>query len=193
MYVRPCKPAEFTIQKEKSQPPSMRQFKHVVFELVLCNIVDQTTDAIVNAANTKLAGGGGVDGAIHRAAGPILKELCLQFPADENGRRCQTGCVQTTAGGNLAAKHVIHAVGPFYNEKYAEKAHGQLRQLHELALQRAAVIINMQVGGLSREFNGAYAFLSPTRHVSPSNTVCSFSAFTQAFELVLLCSSSQDT
>jgi DNA polymerase I-like protein with 3'-5' exonuclease and polymerase domains len=44
----------------------------------------------------------------------------LQFPADESGRRCQTGCVQITAGGNLNAKFVIHAVGPFYNEKYVE-------------------------------------------------------------------------
>ena len=102
----------------------MRKLKYGTVELVLGNIVDQDTDAIVNAANTKLAGGGGVDGAIHRAAGPTLKELCLQFPTDERGRRCQTGGVRTTAAGNLAAKYVIHAVGPFYNERSSKPLRG---------------------------------------------------------------------
>ncbi len=115
----------------------MRQLKHGTIELLLGNIVDQDTDAVVNAANTKLTGGGGVDGAIHRAAGPQLKEFCLQLPADEQGRRCQTGHVQTTPAGNLKAKYVIHAVGPFYNERYSDKAHTQLRQVHTLALQAA--------------------------------------------------------
>ncbi|WP_372718676.1 macro domain-containing protein [Novipirellula sp.] len=115
----------------------MRPLKHGSVELVLGNIVDQDTDAIVNAANTSLAGGGGVDGAIHRAAGPTLKQLCLKLPEDERGRRCQTGHVQVTAAGNLPAKFVIHAVGPFYNERYAEKCHAQLRQVHTLALQAA--------------------------------------------------------
>ena len=116
----------------------MVPLKHGVIELVRGNIVDQDTDAIVNAANTKLAGGGGVDGAIHRAAGPVLKQLCEQFPANERGQRCQTGHVQTTAAGNLQAKIVIHAVGPFYNERYADKARAQLRQVHQLALEAAA-------------------------------------------------------
>ena len=115
----------------------MRRLKYGTVELVLGNIVDQDTDAIVNAANTKLTGGGGVDGAIHRAAGPELKELCLKFPVDERGRRCQTGQVQTTTAGKLPAKCVIHAVGPFYNERYAKEARNQLRQLHVLALQAA--------------------------------------------------------
>ncbi len=169
--------------KEKSQPPVMRQFKHGSVELVLGNIVDQTTDAIVNAANTKLAGGGGVDGAIHRAAGPILKELCLQFPADENGRRCQTGCVQTTAGGNLAAKHVIHAVGPFYNEKYAEKAHGQLRQLHELAL-RAAVDHQCRSVAFPAISTGAYRFPIADAARVAIDTVCSFLCVHSGIEIV---------
>jgi O-acetyl-ADP-ribose deacetylase (regulator of RNase III) len=107
-------------------------------ELVLGNIVEQTVDAIVNAANTKLAGGGGVDGAIHRAAGPTLLAECLKLPEDENGRRCPTGEVRVTRAGNLPARFVIHAVGPFYNERYADKARQQLRQVHELALQSAA-------------------------------------------------------
>ncbi len=115
------------------------QAKHGRIELVLGNIALQAVDAIVNAANTKLAGGGGVDGAIHRAAGPSLLEECLKLPADESGRRCPTGEVRVTGAGSLPARFVIHAVGPFYNERYADKAREQLRQVHELALEAAAV------------------------------------------------------
>ncbi|MDB5338651.1 MAG: putative phosphatase, C-terminal domain of histone macro like protein [Planctomycetaceae bacterium] len=135
----------------------MRQFAHGAVELVLGNIVDQQTEAIVNAANTKLTGGGGVDGAIHRAAGSELKELCLQLPADEKGRRCQTGHVQTTTAGKLSAKYVIHAVGPYYNEQYAEKARDQLRQVHVLALQ-AALSFNCRSIAIPAISTGAYRF-----------------------------------
>jgi O-acetyl-ADP-ribose deacetylase (regulator of RNase III) len=114
------------------------QVKHGRSELVLGNIVEQAVDAIVNAANTKLAGGGGVDGAIHRAAGPSLKEECLLLPADESGRKCPTGEVRVTGAGNLPARWVIHAVGPFYSDRYADKARQQLRQVHQQALQAAA-------------------------------------------------------
>jgi O-acetyl-ADP-ribose deacetylase (regulator of RNase III) len=114
------------------------QLSHGCIELVLGNIVEQPVDAIVNAANTKLIGGGGVDGAIHRAAGPTLKEECLLLPADENGRRCPTGDVRVTSAGNLPARYVIHAVGPFYNERYADKAHQQLSAVHKRSLEEAA-------------------------------------------------------
>jgi O-acetyl-ADP-ribose deacetylase (regulator of RNase III) len=114
------------------------QTKHGRIELVLGNIVEQAVDAIVNAANTTLAGGGGVDGAIHRAAGPTLLEECLRLPADEQGRRCPTGEVRVTGGGKLPARWVIHAVGPVYSERYADKARQQLRQVHQYALEAAA-------------------------------------------------------
>jgi O-acetyl-ADP-ribose deacetylase (regulator of RNase III) len=107
-------------------------------ELVLGNIVEQQADAIVNAAKTKLAGGGGVDGAIHRAAGPALKKACLELPADDTGRRCPTGEVRVTAAGELSAKCVIHAVGPFYNARYAEKGERQLGEVYANALAAAA-------------------------------------------------------
>ncbi len=135
----------------------MRQLKHGSVELVIGNIVEQTTDAIVNAANTKLAGGGGVDGAIHRAAGPELMRLCLELPANEKGQRCETGDVRTTSAGNLKSKIVIHAVGPFFNDKYEEKAHAQLRSVHMRAL-REAVAHNCRSIALPAISTGAYRF-----------------------------------
>jgi O-acetyl-ADP-ribose deacetylase (regulator of RNase III) len=70
-------------------------------------------DAIVNAANSSLMGGGGVDGAIHRAGGKQILEECIKI-VDRQGR-CKTGQAVITTGGNLPAKHVIHTVGPVWN------------------------------------------------------------------------------
>ena len=161
----------------------MRKPKHGRVELVIGSIVDQDTDVIVNAANTTLAGGGGVDGAIHRAAGPVLKELCLQFPADDAGRRCQTGCVKTTAAGNLAAKVVIHAVGPVYDERYAEKAHLQLRQVHELAL-KAAIDQECDSIAFPAISTGAYRFPTADAAIIAIDAVCSFLDETSGISLV---------
>ena len=161
----------------------MRRLKHGNVELVLGNIVHQDTDAIVNAANTKLAGGGGVDGAIHRAAGPVLNELCLQLPADDKGRRCQTGQVQTTTAGNLSAKYVIHAVGPFYNERYAEKARNQLRQLHTFALQ-AALDHDCKSIAFPAISTGAYRFPIAEAASIGIDAVCSFLQQTAGLNVV---------
>ncbi len=81
--------------------------------LLLDDITGAYTDAIVNAANETLAGGGGVDGAIHRAAGPALLAACLALP-EHHGVRCPTGEARITTAGNLAADYVIHTVGPRY-------------------------------------------------------------------------------
>ena len=77
------------------------------------DITRQATDAIVNAANPSLMGGGGVDGAIHRAGGPAILAECKQIVARQG--RLPTGKAVITTGGNLKAKHVIHTVGPIWH------------------------------------------------------------------------------
>jgi O-acetyl-ADP-ribose deacetylase (regulator of RNase III) len=80
-------------------------------EFVQGDITQQDLEAIVNAANSRLAGGGGVDGAIHRAGGPaIMAELQAKYP-----QGCPTGEAVLTSGGRLKAKYVLHAVGPVYS------------------------------------------------------------------------------
>ncbi len=76
------------------------------------DITRQATDAIVNAANSGLMGGGGVDGAIHRAGGPAILEECKQIVARQG--RLPTGKAVITTAGNMKAKHVIHTVGPVW-------------------------------------------------------------------------------
>jgi O-acetyl-ADP-ribose deacetylase (regulator of RNase III) len=83
-------------------------------QVVEGDIVTMTVDAIVNAANERLLGGGGVDGAIHRAAGPELLEACRRIPEVRPGVRCPTGEVRITPGFRLPARFVIHAVGPVW-------------------------------------------------------------------------------
>ncbi len=110
------------------------QINGQTLELCQGDITLQDVDAIVNAANRRLSGGGGVDGAIHRRAGPSVMQETNQNHPDG----CPTGSAVITGAGQLAAKHVIHAVGPVWNggaSGEAELLAGAYRRCLELAVE----------------------------------------------------------
>src|SRR6476620_1452794 len=105
----------------------------------------ETTDAIVNAANSSLLGGGGVDGAIHRKGGPQILEECRRIRATELPDGLPTGEAVVTSGGRLPAKFVIHTVGPVYGrndgrdaELLASSYRSSMSRAYELALRSIA-------------------------------------------------------
>ncbi|KAI0267670.1 A1pp-domain-containing protein [Gloeopeniophorella convolvens] len=113
----------------QARPPAASSFLDRV-SVYRGDITHVQVDAIVNAANSGLLGGGGVDGAIHKAAGPKLLKECRTIGG------CPTGEVRITAGYNLPAKHVIHAVGPAYYRSEG-RAPLQLASCYRLGLQLA--------------------------------------------------------
>lgn len=103
-------------------------------ELVKGDITKEKTDAIVNAANNSLLGGGGVDGAIHRTGGPRILEECKAIIARQGG--CPTGEAVYTSGGNLQAKYVIHTVGPVWKDG-TQQENTQLQSCYLESMQLA--------------------------------------------------------
>jgi O-acetyl-ADP-ribose deacetylase (regulator of RNase III) len=111
---------------------STQTINGVLLVLLRGNIVDMQADALVNAANSALAGGGGVDGAIHRAGGPSIMEECRKIGG------CLTGRAVATGAGKLKAKYVFHAVGPIYSghEQDGRLLAGAYQSCLDLAEQR---------------------------------------------------------
>jgi len=122
----------------------------------LGDITTTKVDAIVNAANSSLLGGGGVDGAIHRAGGPSILAECRQLVADR-GRGCPPGDAVVTNAGNLPACWVIHAVGPIWDAEQADDHDRTLAAAYRRSLQEAE-----KVGARSVAFpnisTGVYGF-----------------------------------
>jgi len=121
-----------------------------ILELVEGDITKEETEAIVNAANSGLRGGGGVDGAIHRAGGPAIMEECRKIGG------CPTGQAVITTGGRLKARYVIHAVGPVYRGG----SHGEAELL--ASAYRSSLRIASEKGIKSLSFpslsTGAYGY-----------------------------------
>ena len=91
-------------------------------EVKVGDITEEDVDAIVNAANSSLLGGGGVDGAIHRAGGPAILAACRELRASRYPQGLPTGEAVITTGGKLPALYVIHTVGPIYGEEGGKEA-----------------------------------------------------------------------
>ena len=129
-----------------------------VIVLLRADITSLDHDALVNAANSHLAGGGGVDGAIHRAGGPeIMQELRTRYD------RCPTGSAVITTAGRLAARHVVHAVGP----RWRDGSHGEpelLRSAYVTAFRLAAEARCRRVATASIS-TGIYGF--PVEQAAP--------------------------
>jgi O-acetyl-ADP-ribose deacetylase (regulator of RNase III) len=140
------------------------------------DITKLAVDAIVNAANSSLLGGGGVDGAIHRAAGPELVKECRTLGG------CPTGEARITKGYNLAARHVIHTVGPVYSGKPRDKA--LLTECYQNSL-KLAVENNVHSLAFPAISCGVYGYPIEEACKIAVDTSCSFLKNNQTIEKVI--------
>ena len=128
--------------------------------LIRGDITQQDTEAIINAANTSLLGGGGVDGAIHRAGGPSILEECKKIRAKQGG--CPTSEAVITGGGKLKAEYVIHTVGPIWSGgKRNEDTFLSNAYKNSLTLAKNKGIRSLSFPSIS---TGAYGF--PIQHAA---------------------------
>lgn len=141
-----------------------------LIETIQGDLTQCRTDAIVNAANSSLLGGGGVDGAIHRAGGKVILEECLAIRAKQGG--CPTGEAVLTTGGNLPARYVIHTVGPVWKGgMFDEPALLQKAYWNSLALAMAHGIKSIAFPNIS---TGIYHFPKELAAEIAQNTVQDF-------------------
>lgn len=146
------------------------------------DITKCATDAIVNAANSSLLGGGGVDGAIHRAGGSAILDACLAIRAKQGG--CKTGEAVITTGGNLPAQYVIHTVGPVWNGGLKNESE-LLRNAYWNSL-RIAVENNIKTIAFPNISTGIYHFPKELAAEIAQNTVKAFVAeHPDAFERII--------
>jgi O-acetyl-ADP-ribose deacetylase (regulator of RNase III) len=142
------------------------------------DITQLRVDAIVNAANTSLLGGGGVDGAIHRAAGPELLAECRTIGG------CPTGEARISKGYNLAARHVIHTVGPVYSAKKKDDAQRLLNQCYQNSLT-LALENNVKTIAFPAISCGVYGYPIEAACKVAVDTTCEFLKNNAAIEKVI--------
>ncbi len=147
-----------------------------VIELVQGDITGQATDAIVNAANRSLLGGGGVDGAIHRVGGPAILEECRKLGG------CKTGEAKVTGGGNLGARFVIHAVGPVWRGGHSDEEQ-LLKNVYRNSLERAREV-NAKTVSFPSISTGAYSYPVHQAAHTALKEVKDFLSSHQSIELV---------
>jgi O-acetyl-ADP-ribose deacetylase (regulator of RNase III) len=132
------------------------QVGNAKLELVKGDLTEVEADAIVNAANSTLLGGGGVDGAIHRKGGSRILEECKRLRATEWPDGLPTGCATITSGGNLKSKYVIHTVGPVWRGGFSEEAK-LLKQAYRSSL-KLAVTSGLKTVAFPSISTGAYGY-----------------------------------
>jgi O-acetyl-ADP-ribose deacetylase (regulator of RNase III) len=155
-----------------------------VVEIVRGDITEIEVDAIVNAANSSLMGGGGVDGAIHRKGGPKITEECKRIRATEWPDGLPTGKTVITSGGNLKTKHVIHTVGPVWLGGFHVEAE-LLKQAYRNSL-KLAVAKGLKVIAFPAISTGAYGYPIEEASLIAVNTVKDFLEKGDKLERVIL-------
>lgn len=167
------------------EPVATAEVGRARLEVVIADITKQAVDAIVNAANKTLLGGGGVDGAIHRAAGKDLLEECRMLGG------CETGSAKITQGYRLPAKHVIHAVGPVWGGDKEDKDR-LLASCYRTALQIASDqrLESIAFPAIS---TGIYAFPADrAARIAVGTVVAELSGQPSTLKRVIFCCFSQD-
>ena len=152
--------------------------------VVVGDLTRENVDAIVNAANSSLLGGGGVDGAIHRAGGPQILQECREIRKTRYPDGLPTGEAVITSGGNLPARHVIHTVGPIYGndpEREAELLASAYRNPLTLAVQHA--LTSIAFPSIS---TGVYGYPKPAAAAVSSRAIKEFLKHDQSIQQVRL-------
>jgi O-acetyl-ADP-ribose deacetylase (regulator of RNase III) len=142
------------------------------------DLTEQAVDAVVNAANSSLLGGGGVDGAIHRRGGPTILEACRRLRAERYPNGLPTGQAVATTGGRLPARWVIHTVGPVYSPR--EDREALLASCHTEAL-RAADALGCRTIAFPAISTGAYGY--PLDLAAPIAVAAVWTAQTRVVEV----------